>query len=262
MGQLDDREEKMSEDEKKLIAYSVYGTDPLIRPAETTRQWMDETPQSFAYRCLPLNIANMHGWEILCPADFDAVWDGTHAHDGVHIHTDAPPHLKPMSHFGSGILTFHVHALFKTPPGHNLFVTGPLNMPKDGIFGLSGIIETDWSPYTFTMNWRFTTKNKVVSFKKDEPICCFFPIPRGYLESFDPVILPLSEDPSLKANYDAWSISRNEFNKDLSVQGSDAQAEKWQKNYYRGYMPSGKEGPPDHQIKLRLRPFKKGEGIA
>jgi Family of unknown function (DUF6065) len=29
------------------------------------RAWMDATDQRFAYRCLPLNIANAHGWEIL-----------------------------------------------------------------------------------------------------------------------------------------------------------------------------------------------------
>ena len=29
------------------------------------RAWMDATPHSFAYRCLPLTVANSHGWEIL-----------------------------------------------------------------------------------------------------------------------------------------------------------------------------------------------------
>ena len=35
-------------------------------------------------------------------------------------------------------------------------VQGPINRPKDGIAALPGIIETDWSPYSFTMNWMFT----------------------------------------------------------------------------------------------------------
>ena len=50
-----------------LICYLRQGWEPLIRPAEPTREWMDRTRLSFAYRCLPLNIANAHGWEILCP---------------------------------------------------------------------------------------------------------------------------------------------------------------------------------------------------
>ena len=44
--------------------------------------------------------------------------------------------------------------------GWNTFVTGPMNGIKDGIAPLSGVIETDWSPYSFTMNWRFTRPGK------------------------------------------------------------------------------------------------------
>jgi len=247
----------MSDEAKKLIAYHIHpGNELEIRAGVATRKWMDETPQSYAYRCLPLNIANMHGWEVLCPVDFEAMWDGTETLTGIHIKSDGPEHMRPISHFGSGILTFHVHALFRTPPGHNMFVTGPLNAPRDGIVGLSGVIETDWSPYTFTMNWKFTSSYKVVSFKKGDPICCFFPVPRGYLESFEPVIQPMSNDPALQQAQADWGKSRDEFNAQLKIQGSQAQAEKWQKSYYRGVHPDGVQGPPEHQIKLRLKEFK------
>ena len=47
-----------------LTCYLHPGWSPRIRPAEPTRDWMTNTPKSFAYRCLPLNIANAHGWEI------------------------------------------------------------------------------------------------------------------------------------------------------------------------------------------------------
>ncbi|MDR3507935.1 MAG: DUF6065 family protein, partial [Caulobacteraceae bacterium] len=59
-----------------LICYLHPGWEPLIRPSPATRGWMDDTPESFAYRCLPLNIANAHGWEILNPCAFEAVWNG------------------------------------------------------------------------------------------------------------------------------------------------------------------------------------------
>ena len=45
-----------------LICYIHPSWRPLIRPAEATREWMTDSPESFAYRCLPLNIANAHGW--------------------------------------------------------------------------------------------------------------------------------------------------------------------------------------------------------
>jgi hypothetical protein len=52
----------------KLIAYLIDGQTIEIRPASARREWMDQTIDSFAYRCLPLNIANAHGWEILSTA--------------------------------------------------------------------------------------------------------------------------------------------------------------------------------------------------
>ncbi|HEY5337327.1 MAG TPA: DUF6065 family protein, partial [Rhizomicrobium sp.] len=64
----------------KLKAYVIDGLNLHIRPAAPDRAWMDNTVQRYAYRCLPLNIANSHGWEILCPDGFNAIWNGgTHA---------------------------------------------------------------------------------------------------------------------------------------------------------------------------------------
>ena len=60
-----------------LICYIHPSWRPLIRPAEATRDWMTDSPESFAYRCLPLNIANAHGWEILSPCAFAAQWNGS-----------------------------------------------------------------------------------------------------------------------------------------------------------------------------------------
>jgi Family of unknown function (DUF6065) len=140
----------------QLIAYAIDGHHIEIRPAPIDRDWMDRTDQRFAYRCLPLNIANAYGWEILCSSGFVAVWNGEDGLPAVSIvpDSDAPP--PAVSHFGHGVLTFHVPCLFRTEPGFDLMVQGPINRPKDAIAALSGAIETDWSPYSFTMNWIFT----------------------------------------------------------------------------------------------------------
>src|SRR5882757_4419474 len=60
----------------KLTAYVLDGHEVAIRPAPVDREWMEATNERFAYRCLPLNIANAHGWEILCRSGFSAVWNG------------------------------------------------------------------------------------------------------------------------------------------------------------------------------------------
>lgn len=247
-----------------LICYLHPGWEPLIRPAEATRDWMTATPESFAYRCLPLNIANAHGWEILTPFGFSACWAGGSDTDAVLIHAppDAPPADMPVSLFGQGVLTFHVAGLFRTAPGWNLWVGGSPNRFKDGISALTGIVETDWAPYTFTMNWRFTRPNHWVRFEAGEPICFVFPVQRGYLDDVAAKFVPMQDDPEVLEQYRTWSRSRDEFHARMARERPQSPSDKWQKDYYRGVDAKGKPGASDHATKLRLQPFKPGKPAA
>ena len=137
----------------------------------------------------------------------------------------------PSAISAHGILTFHLPCLFRTEPGAELMVQGPINRPKDGIAALPGIIETDWSPYSFTMNWMFTRPGTPVRFEKGEPYCHTFPVSCGALERLEPELEVLSADPELKRQHDAWTASRARFNIDLNRPGSEAQSDKWQKLY-------------------------------
>jgi hypothetical protein len=246
----------------KLLAYLIDGHQVDIRPAPAERDWMDASNQRYAYRCLPLNIANAHGWEILCPTAFTATWSGQPGFDQVYVQTSdgAPP--PAISHFGQGILTFHLPCLFRTEPGYDLMVQGPINRPKDGIAPLSGVIEADWAPYSFTMNWQITCPRAQVGFAKGEPFCHVFPIKRGELDAVEPELRPLADNPELKRLFESWMQSRSQFNADLKRPDSAASAERWQKHYYRGVDIETQKAPiEDHRTKLRLRPFRSpGEG--
>lgn len=242
----------------KLTAYIVDGHAVDIRPAPVDREWMDNTGERFAYRCLPLNIANAHGWEILCSTGFSAIWNGGTGLDAVTVATDAGGAAIALSHFGSGVLTFHVPCLFRTDAGVDLMVSGPINRPKDAIAALTGLIETDWAPYSFTMNWQFTRPQMAVRFEKGEPFCHIMPMRRGEIEAVEPELRLLSENPELQRAHTAWTANRNRFNVDLRQPGSDARAEKWQKLYHRGVMPDGETaGAADHRTRLKLKPFGK-----
>ncbi len=248
-------------DDRKLLLYPYSRGRPAIRPAEAKRQWMDDSPQSYAYRCLPLTIANTHGWEILCGRSFSAIWNGGPAKQDVELTFD-PNEPKPddvvvtpMSHFGVGTITFELGMLFQTPPGWNLMIMGPLNAPKDGVSALAGVIETDWSPYTFTMNWKLTRPGLKVSFQQGEPIAHLMPMQRDSVTRFQPEIRQFWSNVDLANRNAEWSKSRTEFSEGLRTHEQKAVAEKWQKAYYRGNQPDGSAGPPDHQIKLRVADF-------
>ena len=241
-----------------FICYLHPGWDPLVRPAEATRPWMDATAEKFAYRCLPLNIANSHGWEVLSPCDVEAYWTGRPGTEAV-IVRNAPgtaAHNKAVSLFGQGTITFHIQALFRTPPGWDLMITGSPNRPKEGVMPLSGVVETDWSPYTFTMNWKFTRRNHWVRFRQGEPICFIYPVVRGALEQMNPIVVDLEDNPALHQEFKAWSRSRDQFQ--AEVGRATRPSERWQKRYYRGVSMSDERPVPDHRSRLRLRPFAAG----
>lgn len=244
--------------ETDLICYVRQGWEPRIAPASSRRDWMNETPESFAYRCLPLSIANGHGWEVLSPCGFSARWNGGVDASAVEIVLDLGADRKsaPHSLFGSGTITFHVDGIMRTSEGWNLWVGGPPNGIKDGIAPLSGVIEADWSPYTFTMNWRFTRPDVWIRFEENEPFCHFFPTPRGVVDRAKPELRPMEDQPELLATFDAWSASRREFQDWVRRTRPSAPADQWQKLYYRGLRPGGEAGAPDHESKLRLSPFR------
>ena len=196
-----------------LICYLVDGRPVDIRPARSRRKWMNQTPGSYANRCLPLLIANTHGWEIRRPVSFEAEWNGGSKRDDVQVIFEGDEanggnsflgteknKVMVESHFGSGILTFELRVIISTCPGYDLWVTGPVNEFKDGIQALSAVMETYWMPYAFTMNWKFTRPNLKVRFEKGEPFCFFFPIEHGLVERFNPAFKQISEIQILRNN--------------------------------------------------------------
>jgi hypothetical protein len=232
-----------------ITAYTINNPMTIDLPNKK-RQWMDNTANSFAYRCLPLTVANGYGWSILNPSKFTAIWDGGMDINSVKINEPNKWNFV-QSHFGSGIITFNLGFLFRTDEGINLYAKGPANNPKRGISALEGIIETDWLPYIFTMNWKITEPNYEVVFEKDEPICTFFPIKRGFLEEHNAEIRDISENLTLKEQMDKWGSHRTENAKKCLMNKTE---DIGIRHYLRGENASG-EKTKEHQVNIKAKPF-------
>lgn len=240
-----------------LVAHRLQGHEimPLV-PAEASRVWMDGTRDRFAYRCLPLKIANEHGWWVLSGHTVLATWDGGPGADSVRIeHLDGPEPVAAVSHFGHGVLTWQIPYLFTTSHGVNLLLRGPANLPKDGITALEGIVETDWTAATATMNWKLTRPGLTVRFDIGEPVCMILPVGRGVLERVVPRIIDLVDAPDVHRRHQAWSASRAAFLADLPARATAPRTEQWQKDYFHGRDANESTARSEHQRKLRLRPF-------
>jgi hypothetical protein len=249
--------------ELSLIAFDIGGGNKRgLLPAPPGRAWMDASPRRFAYRCLPMVIANQAGWLVLTPQRIAVTWDGRREIEGLTVASpDGPVDGLATSHFGGGILTFHMGYVFRTPPGWNLHVRGPANMPKDGAAPLEGIVETDWSESTFTMNWQVTRPGHEVVFEKDEPIAMLTPVRRGEIERFRPEIRTLAEEPALQEGFRAWARSREQHNTELKVAGSAAHKAGWERHYLQGRTVT-RQDAPEHQTALSLAPFTDRRGGA
>ena len=240
-------------DPTRLIAYRTQGLNMKIVPAVADRPWMAAAQTTFANRCLPMRLANQHGWFLLNPSPIEVFWNGGKLQKDLSIKKLDDRPTPALSHFGHGVLTWWLPYLFRTPEGVNLHVRGPANYCKDGIVPLEAIVEADWAVASFPMSWKMTRIGSPVRFEVDEPICMFSPVTRGCVERFEPEIDLIQSAPELKQHFDAWSASRKAHNESLTKPDAPRT---WQKHYFVGTHPSTTQPFPDHQVRLRVKSFK------
>lgn len=174
---------------EEITVYRIKKDGPAfpIVPLNVKRKWMTDSFYKFAYKCLPLNIANQYGFAVLSPVDFEIDWWGGKGGSEVdfEVNSDDPAiaHLF-KSYFGEGTFTVHPDFIIKTPEGYSTYIRGIPNDTKPGIKPLDAIVETDWLAFTFTYNF-LVTEPGVYKFKKGEPLFCFFPIKRDTVENFE-----------------------------------------------------------------------------
>lgn len=241
----------------QLECYKIYNIAPEIVPGRSQREWMDAFPNHHPYRCLPLTMANSSGWEILCPMDIKIEWNGGPRKEDITFSTTGDPAAIASfadSHFTRGIVTFHTGHLFRTPPGWGVWATGAPNWPKDGISPLTGLVETDWLPFPFTMNWAMTRPGSVI-FSKGEPFCFITLMEHKNLDKIEPERKLMSTNPALVEEYHAWVTSRADFIERLAAKEHKAVKEQWQRHYMKGEKVTGDKAD-DHLTRRRLKPPK------
>jgi hypothetical protein len=223
--------------------------------AEWRRDWMDDTPNKYAYRCLPLTIANQTGWWIRNPVGFTATWRGRlDPHSMEFIFDTNPQTWGPWinNQFGQGVITWNTPFLFRTrPEGSRLLIIGPANSFKHAIQPLTAIIESDWISMSFTMNWKFTAPHVPVRFEAGEPLFQAIPIGTNVcadLEQADVTYMKLDDDPEIAKSYREWSAGRKQFHE--KKQRGEVKPGDWQRDYFQGRDAFGNEVAPEHMTKI------------
>jgi hypothetical protein len=225
-----------------------------IVPSKIKREILEQEDNNF-YKCKPINVANTYGWDVLCPTTFTAFWNGGPNQEDItfecydeSICADCAP---MTSHFGYGTLTFNMDFIVRTNENISLYLRSPTNTYTEGIQPLDAVVETDWLPYTFTYSFKFTKPGKV-NFVKGDPLYTFFPIERGFIESFETKVSNINNYPELQDEYEHYRSTRYANN--------DTPIEQRKKNmsgfYKRGENASGKKYEiKNHSNITNLKPF-------
>jgi len=223
--------------------------------AKWQREWMDQTPGKYAYRCLPLTIANQTGWWVYNPVGFTAVWSGKSEPGGVQFLFDSDQKLWSnwiSDIFGSGIITWNTPFLFRTKPeGSRLLICGPINYFKHGVQPLTAIIESDWMSMSFTMNWKLTEAGAMVRFAVGEPLFQVIPLAGNLgadLETAAVRYMKLADDPEVAEAFEKWKQSRTQFHQ-LKKAG-EVKPDGWQKDYFQGQDLIETKENAGHRTKL------------
>lgn len=247
----------MPGDPSSALAIDIYQIpeDPIFRGhridgtgwhwswADWQRDWMNDTPNKYAYRCLPLTIANQIGWWVYNPVGFNAIWTGHPNPGGVQFIFDSDPKLWCIwinDQFGHGIVTWNTPFLIRTKPvGSRLLITGPTNQFKDAIQPLTAVIESDWMSMSFTMNWKITRPGMTIRFDVGEPLFQIIPLMGNVgrdLENATVTYQKLSTNPQIEREFTEWREGRTKFHQQKAA--GEVSPDGWQKDYFRGHTPA------------------------
>lgn len=146
-----------------------------------------------AYHCLPLVIGNQYGFIVKSLYDFEVIWDGGQDVHSVKVNILSPHNdyqktynLQSINpHFGMGTFTVQMPYQLRTPPGINLMTINPPNSFIDGIYHMTGVVETDNLRRDFTYNLRITRPNYSIKINKGDYIGCFIPYPRHFIDKYE-----------------------------------------------------------------------------
>jgi hypothetical protein len=253
--------DKSSERARPLIGFITRENAPQISPAPVSRTWMSkisETRKGWPNRCLPMLIANQSGWELRNPCAFTATWFGQENGADVMIVPDKrdADQLLPVGHFGSGILTWNLPLLFRTPPGYNLLVRGPANYPKDGVCPIGRHSRNRLGKREFQHELETHPQTDTGAFRGRRADLHDSPQRRAELEEFTPELRRIESDEDLQRKYELFRRSRDaEKQIEQVVRVTAGEQVEWQGDYTRGRHTDGEAGTPDHQTRRHLRSF-------
>ncbi|RIK39429.1 MAG: hypothetical protein DCC55_18120 [Chloroflexi bacterium] len=175
-----------------IKAYPLYAQAVALQPAPAATRGKSSPLLDGE---LAFASATQQGWLLLCPLAFEATWNGGPRAEDTVIRlegTDAEPAFV-QSQLGNGVLTFYPGYQFKTEGEQLLWLRGPINAPKDGVYPLESTVDASLLPVTVTIDWQFTAPNQTIRFAAGEPFATLLLYPKSDLEPVQVEVMPIEQ---------------------------------------------------------------------
>lgn len=228
----------------KLTLTKTHQNPPEIKQSRLKRDWMDDTYNKHAYKCLPLSAANVNGWELILQQDVVVQLD----------HEQAVPRVLQGEFLNGrpivvpsivGIISFTTGWAINTEEGYDTWVTGSPNYFVDGAVPLTATIPSFWWPDEFNMNWKITKIGEPVIFKEGTPFMFFNIYPNKLLPSVDIEIENLWDKPDLMERRQSYGNAKMEKVKN--------EPWTWMNGIRSGLDENGNRIGPKHEGLVKLK---------
>ena len=197
----------------KLKLIKTTQNPPVIKQSRLKRDWMDDTYNKHAYRCLPLSVANVNGWEMQLQQDVVVEWEGGNNVPKVlegEIFEGRPIVIPSII----GIISFTTGWVIGTEKGYDTMIGGSPNYFIDGAAPLTASIPSSWWPDEFNMNWKITKIGEPVIFPKGMPFMFFNIYKNDLLESCKIEVSNMWDNPDLMSSRQSYGDAKAKKNRE------------------------------------------------
>lgn len=227
----------------KLTLTKTHQNPPELKQSRLKREWMDNTYNKHAYKCLPLSAANVNGWELILQQDVIVQLDHEEAVPRVlegQFLNDRPIVIPSIV----GIISFTTGWAINTEEGYDTWISGSPNYFVDGAVPLTATIPSFWWPDEINMNWKITKIGEPVIFKQGTPFMFFNIYQNNLLSSVDIEVEHLWDKPDLMEKRQAYNIAKMEKVKN--------QPWTWMNGIRSGLDEKGNQIGPKHDGLVKL----------
>jgi hypothetical protein len=156
------------------VTFKVYkdpNYDTKFFTLKPNRDWMDDSVDKQAYKCLPVTLANSLGWSFSLPEDISFI---LHSSTGiVEILNGSKYSFTDRT---NGTISFTSGLTIQTDAPTSLLIMPVPNQFIDGVVPFTSIINTSVLKAPLPSAWKITRYDQKITIKSGTPIAAIIPI--------------------------------------------------------------------------------------